>query len=206
MAEEIELKLALSPADHLRFLRHPLLREARHKTDQILDNSYFDTPELALRKHGVALRIRKQGRQRLQTVKLAASSTAASGGLSIRPEWETPYRGRFDFSPIEATAIREWLEQPEILNRIGPLFQTRFRRITWHFPLAGGGEILLALDRGSILSGGREEAISEVELELADSHDVIALQHLADKLSDRIPLTPSALSKAQRGYMLLHKE
>lgn len=203
MAKEIELKLALDTSDHLRFLRHPLLREARAKSDQILDNIYFDTPELALRKHGVALRIRKQGRQRLQTVKLAAK---ASGGLSIRPEWETPYRGRFDFSPIEATAVRQWLEQPEILNRIGPLFQTLFRRITWHFPLAGGGEILLALDRGSILSGGREEAISEVELELADSSDVIALQHLADKLSGRIPLTPSALSKAQRGYMLLNKE
>jgi adenylate cyclase len=200
MAEEIELKLALATTDQLRFLRHPLLREATAKTDQILDNTYFDTPELALRKHGVALRIRKQGRQRLQTVKLAAK---ASAGLSIRPEWETPYRGRFDFSPIEVTEIRQWLEQPEILNHIGPLFQTRFRRITWHFSIPAGGEILVALDRGHVLSGGREEIISEVELELSGSSDVTALQQLAAKLGSRVALTPESLSKAQRGYMLL---
>lgn len=200
MAEEIELKLALAATDQRRFLRHPLLREASARSDQILDNIYYDTPELALRKRGVALRVRKQGRLRLQTVKLAAK---ASAGLSVRPEWETPYRGHFDFSLIEANDIRQWLERPEILERIGPLFQTRFRRITWHLPLSAGGEVLLALDRGTILAGGREEPISEVELELAGSTDVTALQSLAEILTTRVPLKPESLSKAQRGYMLL---
>lgn len=200
MAEEIELKLALAATDWRRFLRHPLLRAASAKSDQMLDNIYYDTPELALRKRGVALRVRKQGRLRLQTVKLAAK---ASAGLSVRPEWETPYRGHFDFSPIDAGDIRQWLERPEILERIGPLFQTRFRRITWHIPLPAGGEVLLALDRGTILAGGREEPISEVELELSGSTDVTALQSLAGILATRVPLKPESLSKAQRGYMLL---
>lgn len=200
---EIELKLAIAPADHLRFLRHPLLRDASARTDQILDNAYYDTPDLALRDKGVALRIRRQGRQRLQTVKLAASANAASAGLTVRPEWETPYRGRFDFSPVSAADIRRWLEQPSIIDNIGPLFRTRFRRVTWHLPLAGGGEVLVALDRGTIHAGGREEAISEVELELSGSEDVTALQTLAAKLAARIPLTPAALSKAQRAYNLM---
>jgi adenylate cyclase len=202
MANEIELKLALAPDEQRRFLRHPLLKTATAKTDQILDNTYFDTPELALRKRGIALRVRKQGRLRLQTVKLATNRLMGAG-LSSRPEWETPYRGRFDFSPIEVAEVREWLEQAAIMENIGPLFQTRFRRITWTFPLSEGGEILLALDRGSVLSGGQAECISEIELELAGSTDVTALQSLADKLSERVPLVPADISKAQRGYTLL---
>jgi adenylate cyclase len=203
MAEEIEIKLALAAADHRRFLCQPLLREATARTDQILDNTYFDTPDLELRRKGVALRIRRQGRQRLQTVKLATGGSSV-GGLSIRPEWETPYRGRFDFSPIEVAEIREWLRQPNIAERIGPLFQTRFRRITWTFPLPAGGEILLAFDRGTVVSGEREEPISEVELELSASRDVVSLQDLADKLAARVKLVPELRSKAQRGYQLLN--
>lgn len=202
MADEIELKLTLAAIDQQRFLRHPLLKTATSKTDRILDNTYFDTPTLALRKNGIALRVRKQGRQRLQTVKLA-TNRATGTGLSIRPEWETPFRGKFDFSPIENNEVRQWLEQPAIRDAIGPLFQTRFRRITWRFPLSGKGEIEVALDRGFILAGGREEAISEVELELSGSRDVSALHQLAAQLSARVPLTPADISKAQRGYTLL---
>lgn len=200
MAQEIEIKLAIAPGDHLRFMRQPLLRACGKRTDEMLDTTYFDTPELELRKHGVALRIRKHGRRLVQTVKLAAGS---SGGLSMRPEWETPYRGEFDFSPIEDVKVRAWLDQPAIRGRLGPLFRTRFRRLTWHLPLAGGGEVLLALDRGHILAGGMEAAISEVELELSGSRDVAALTALAAQLNARLPLEPSSLSKAQRGYDLL---
>lgn len=200
MAEEIEIKLLLAPTDQRRFMRHPLLRTATQRTDQLLDNTYFDTPDMALKRYGAALRIRRQGRQRLQTVKLAAK---AIGGLSIRPEWEVPYRGRFDFSAIEVESVRLWLTRPEILNAIAPLFQTRFRRITWHLPLAAGGEVLVALDRGAVLAGGRTEVISEVELELSGSRDVAALQAIAADLAQRVGLTLSSVSKAQRAYALL---
>ena len=52
--EEIEIKLALMPTDQRRFMRHPLLRSATARTNQILDNIYFDTPDLALKKYGVS--------------------------------------------------------------------------------------------------------------------------------------------------------
>lgn len=200
MAQEIEIKLGIAPGDHRRFMRQPLLRACTRRTDELLDTTYFDTPELELRAHGVALRVRKYGRQRVQTVKLAAH---ANGGLSMRPEWETPYRGEFDFSPIEHMEVRAWLDQPAIRGRLGPLFRTRFRRLTWHLPLVDGGEVLLALDRGHVLAGGAEEAISEVELELSGSEDVAALTTLAAQLGARLSLEPSSLSKAQRGYDLL---
>ena len=200
MAEEIEIKLALETTDQRRFMRHPLLRLATTRTNQILDNIYYDTPDLALKKYGIALRIRRQGRQRLQTVKLGGK---AVGGLSIRPEWEVPYRGRFDFSGIDNLAARRWLEQVEILDRIVPLFQTRFRRITWHLPLDSGGEVLVALDRGDVFAAGRQAKISEVELELSGSTNIAALKNVSEQLVQRVPLVPSSISKAQRAYTLL---
>lgn len=203
MAEEIELKLALAVADQRRFLRIPLLRTALEKQEQVLDNTYFDTPDLDLRKRGIALRLRRQGRRRLQTVKLAGRVGDTVGGLTIRPEWEIPYGGRFDFSGIELDEIRQWLQEPARLARIGPLFRTRFRRISWRLVLPAGGSVLMALDRGAVLAGGREEPISEVELELSGSQDIGALHQLAAQLGERVPLVPEALSKAQRGYNLL---
>ncbi len=206
MAEEIELKLQIAASDYRRLQAHPILRAARLRTDQILDNHYFDTPDLALRHYGVALRLRKQGRQRLQTIKLAPK-VREHGGLSIRPEWETPYRRRFDFSVVEVAPVRDWLMRPEIRERIVPLFRTRFRRVTWFVPITTGGEILVALDRGfvSAQANGHEcrEAISEVELELSGSRDVAALHALAAQLCARVALTAFDLSKAHRGYALL---
>ena len=200
MAEEIEIKLALAQTDQRRFMRHPLLKSASQRTDQVLDNIYFDTPDLALRKHGIALRIRRQGRCRLQTIKLAGK---AVNGLSSRPEWEVPFGGRFDFSCVEVEEVKAWLERPEVFNEIQPLFRTKFRRITWHLPLAGGGEVLVALDRGEVSVADRSAPISEVELELYDSRDIQALNVVSDTLRQRIPLVPSNVSKSERAYQLL---
>lgn len=200
MGQEIEIKLELAQSDQRRFMRHPLLQTAIKRTDQILDNAYFDTPQLELRKHGIALRIRRQGRRRLQTVKLAGK---AVNGLSSRPEWEVPYVGRFDFSCIEVAEVKAWLERPEIFNEIEPLFRTKFRRITWHLPLAAGGEVLVALDRGEVSVADRSVAISEVELELYNSNDLQALNAVSDTLRQRIPLVPSNVSKSERAYELM---
>lgn len=197
MAEEVELKLALAEGHQARFLRHPLLKQALGRHVETLDNIYYDTEDLSLRRRGVALRLRRKGRLWLQTVKLAGASAA---GLSSRPEWEGPYTGHFDFSAVEQHAVREWLQRPKLLARIVPICETRFRRITWTFA-APPGTVLLTLDRGWIIGSGRREAISEVELELAGA-PVHAIFAVATQLAQRATLTPSVLSKAERGYRL----
>lgn len=197
MAEEVELKLALADEHQARFLRHPLLRQAVLRHAETLDNIYYDTAKLALHRRGIALRLRRQGREWLQTVKLAGSSAA---GLSTRPEWEAPYSGHFDFSAIDEPRLRQWLQRPRLLARIVPICETRFRRITWKFAAAPGA-VLLTLDRGWIIANGRREAISEVELELAGA-PVHAIFSIASQLAQRTRLTPSVLSKAERGYRL----
>jgi inorganic triphosphatase YgiF len=197
MAEEVELKLALAEAHQPRFLRHPLLAQAAARHLETLDNIYYDTTDFALRRRGISLRLRRKGRDWLQTVKLAGNSTA---GLSSRPEWEVPYTGHFDFSAVDMAPVREWLQRPKLLSRIVPICETRFRRLTWRFA-ATPGAVLLTLDRGWIIANGRREAISEVELELAGA-PMHAIFELATQLAQRVTLTPSVLSKAERGYRL----
>lgn len=197
MAEEIELKLALAEKEQPRFLRHPLLQRAAHRHRETLDNIYYDTPDLALRNRGIALRLRRQGGRWLQTVKLAGTAAA---GLASRPEWETPYAGHFDFSAIGSEDVRAWLQRPRLLARIVPIFETRFRRRTWRFD-ASSGAVLLTLDRGWIIANDRRAAISELELELAGA-PLDALFDLALPLAEHIALTPAVFSKAERGYRL----
>lgn len=193
MAHETELKVALPESAHRAFLRHPLLKAATGKHTAQLVSVYYDTPELALRKSGVAVRLRRHGRQWLQTVKCAGTS---AGGLSMRPEWEAPYAGHFDFSAIDDDAVRARLERPRVLSRLVPVFETSFRRTTWSF-----GDVLLMFDRGWIAAGGRREPISELEFELAGG-DVGRLFDLALKLAEELPLLPAPLSKAERGFLL----
>jgi inorganic triphosphatase YgiF len=197
MGNEVELKLALDEVHQARLLRHPLLRQAGDRHVTILDNIYYDTATLALRRRGISLRLRRRGDTWLRTVKLAGSATA---GLSSRPEWEQPYGGHFDFSDIEQTTLRSWLQRPELLARILPVCETRFRRVTWRLP-AETGAVLVTLDRGWVIADGKREVISEVELEL-DGAPVQALFRIAGELAERVSLTPAVLSKAERGYRL----
>lgn len=198
MAEEIELKLALPESAHRHVLRHPALRAALSRHTQQLINLYYDTPTRDLYRRGVALRLRRQGKTWLQTVKCAGKSAA---GLTSRPEWETPYSGHFDFSVIEDAGLCRWLDKDRIRGRITPQFETNFRRTTWRFEPRRGTVVLLMFDRGWIAAGGRREAISELEIELA-SGGIDALYELAQALAEDIPLFPALLSKAERGYRL----
>ncbi|MDP2794649.1 MAG: CHAD domain-containing protein [Sulfurisoma sp.] len=130
MADEIELKLALPESAHGLLLRQSALKEAVSRRTGQLINLYYDTPDLDLHRRGIALRLRQTHGAWLQTVKCAGSG---GGGLTARPEWETPYGGRFDFSAVEDEDVRRWLERPKVLLRLTPIFETSFRRTTWRF-------------------------------------------------------------------------
>lgn len=200
MANEVELKLALPESARRALLRLPLLKTATAKKSERLVNLYYDTPGLQLQRRGIALRVRRQGRLWLQTVKCAGRAAA---GLSSRPEWETPYGGRFDFSLVDAPEVRHWLERERIRTRLAPLFETNFLRTTWRFEPAPGIALLLAFDRGWVAAAGRREAISELEIEIV-SGEAGHLFDLARRIAQRVPLAPALQSKAERGYRLFH--
>ncbi len=200
MATEIELKLALPEAQQKLLARHALLGDhAESLGTTRLRNIYFDTPELALQRRGIALRLRRQGRRWLQTVKCAGRST---GGLSERPEWEQPYNGSsFEFRAIDSPELRRFLSRNRILDTLAPVFETTFTRRHWRICPSPGAAIVVALDRGAITSGERSEPISEIELEL-ERGGANDLFDVARKLSAEFALKPESLSKAERGYRL----
>ncbi|MDI6746900.1 MAG: CHAD domain-containing protein [Rhodocyclaceae bacterium] len=201
MAEEIELKLALPEDAQRNFLRHPLLQQAARKQSYRLTNLYYDTPARELRQRGIALRLREHGGFWLQSVKCAGQR---AGGISARPEWETPYAGHFDFTAIDDPVVRDWLSRPKLLARIAPVFETNFQRTAWTFELPRGTRIELALDRGWIVANGQRQAISEIEIELL-AGEAMQLFVMAQTLAQRIPLAPAPQSKADRGYRLFQQ-
>ncbi|MDX5410990.1 MAG: CHAD domain-containing protein [Thauera sp.] len=202
MNHEIELKLALPRRTLAALRRHPLVAAAEKCGNAVtLDNTYYDTPRLQLKARKVAVRTRRQGRQMLQTVKCAAVS---SGGLSQRPEWETPWTGGFDFSAVDDPATARLLERHR--DELVPVFTTRFRRETRRIVPHEGASILLMIDTGAVhvrTAEGieRETEICELELELERGRAQDLLD-LACTLARDLPLMPADVSKAERGYRL----
>jgi len=196
---EIEFKLSCTPQTATTLGRQLTRLTGAPPQKLRLQNTYYDTPNQDLRAHGIALRIRKQGATQLQTVKCAG---IVSGGLSSRPEWETPYSGRFDFSAVDDMRVREQLEILARLPGYRATLDTNFYRHVWHWRPAADTHVEIVLDRGRILAGGREEAICEIELELVSGQSERLLDLVA-QLSTLAPLFPCPLSKAARGSRLM---
>jgi inorganic triphosphatase YgiF len=195
MSTEIELKLQLDAKNARKLAEHPLLAGLATERQRLL-NTYYDTPDLALHQHRVALRFRRKGWEWLLTVK---SAEPASGGLAVRSEWEaaaTP--GRFDFAHVDAPELKGFLEAAT--PRLEPVFTTDFRRQVWQVPF-GESRIELALDRGHIASGNRRERICEIELELLAGR-IADIFGLTRSLQKHLQLYPAVASKAERGYRL----
>ncbi|MEI7430859.1 MAG: CHAD domain-containing protein [Betaproteobacteria bacterium] len=204
MAKEIELKLRLSPSRARRLLEHPVLAGSSPQKYRLL-NTYYDTPELDLRKRGVALRLRRKGWALwLMTVK---GGDSGAGGLAQRNEWEVPTKpGVFNFEVVTDNRLREFLELN--LPRLQPVFSTDFTRTAWTLNRAGS-IVEMALDRGKIngraVTGDRSqvsEPLCEVELELIEGSSPDALFDLAIELAADLQLHPEIVSKAERGYAL----
>jgi inorganic triphosphatase YgiF len=198
MTHQIALKLAVAEDRHGVLSRHPALALAADREQQQLASIYYDTGRLALRRAGVLLRLRKRGVSWLQTVK---RQDASDGGLTQRPEWQTPYLNHFDFSHVDDAELRDWLQRDKIAGRLAPVFETNFRRTLWMLDRDRDTRILVKLDRGWIASNGRRDNISELELQLV-SGGIDGLYALALELAQRHALPPLLLSKAERGYRL----
>ncbi len=201
MATETELKLQLHAADLPLLLAHPLLAQAA-PAERLL-NTYFDTPDLALKARRMAVRERLAGDTWLLTVKTAGSST---GGVSRRREWEGPTTpGTLDLAALVDDA--ELAAELMVLRpTLRPLFATDFARRRWVLNHAGA-QVEVALDEGTVSVPGStlSEPLLELELELLSGPDA-ALLLLANELrrcpSGTLALLPSDVSKAQRGMAL----
>ncbi|OCW27226.1 inorganic triphosphatase [Pseudomonas sp. S3E12] len=203
MQKETEIKLRVSRETLAALREHPLLKK-RNKSGwerRELMNQYFDTPERDLAQAKVALRLRKDGDEIIQTLKTRGQSVA---GLSERNEynWDLP-KAKLDVKKLDGDC---WPEQLAELDKktLKPIFTTDFVReraeIAWG---RGKAKVVIeaALDLGHVVVGKQKEEICELELELREGEPA-ALLELAAELAATLALMPCDISKAERGYRL----
>ncbi len=209
--QEIELKLTAPDPDLLQDLATVQRIDGAVVTPEAtetLRSIYYDTPDLRLRKRGVALRVRQIGNRFVQSVKGANSG---GGSLQRRFEWEaTVPTMAVDLGVIDDTRARA------LLGAVAPdelvaVFETRVSRqisraTTTAAPTSDAaptepGAVEIAVDRGEIVSGDVRVPLAEVELELKNGRPE-DVYRLALALVEAAPLTVALESKAARGYRL----
>lgn len=192
MGREIELKLDLSEVSAEALSRWGGLPEREDVSR--LHSVYFDTPDGKLAERGMSLRIRKDGKRRIQTVK-ADGGTAA--GLFARREWEMPVRGSV---PVldDRTPVAVLLG--DAVGQVAPAFEVDVERTRWILA-EGEARVELVLDRGIVRAGEREAALCEIELELMAGPPAV-LFGIARRIDGEVPVRPGIFSKSDRGYRL----
>lgn len=197
MSTEIEMKLAMVPGDAERVLAHPIVTAALRgpPASKRLLSIYFDTPDLALHQHRVALRVRDKGGRWVQTLKTAGSG---DDGLFVRRELECDVAGdRVEVEKVADDELRAWLVG--LGDRLEAVFVTDFVRQKGDLELGDGCVAELCVDVGEVRAGEMSEPLSEVELELVTG-DVEPLKRFSGELRAALGLRPDNRSKAERGY------
>lgn len=203
MVKETEIKLRASRATLAALREHPLLKKRNKSGWQHtpLFNQYYDTPARDLAGAKVALRLRRDGEQFIQTLKSRGQSVA---GLSERNEWDWYLdKPELDLGKLDDQCWPASLAELD-KRTLMPLFTTDFVRekaeIAWG---RGKAKVVIeaALDLGKVIAGEGEEEICELELELRQGEPA-ALLELACELAEGLPLMPCDISKAERGYRL----
>jgi len=207
LKEEIEIKLLVQPQDIESLVNSAFIRQLKAKREiKQLENTYFDTDNWSLQCEKIALRIRKDGSDYIQTLKTKGK---CEKGLHKRLEWEWPLAAN-DLNTA-LIPIEHWPSQI-VYKHLKPIFNTNFQRSIWTFEhRASQGEsaiIEMALDQGVISSDliANTEAICELELELV-SGNVNVLLEVAKLLKKECPnLKHSDVSKAARGFALIKEQ
>lgn len=197
MAVETELKLHIAPEHLERLRRHSFLKQisSGRAVTRTLRNIYFDTPDLSLHAHEMALRLRHAGNLWLQTLKGGGGMEA---GLHSRNEWETAVAGEaLDLPALKAAGGKL---PSGVGKQLQAIFSTDFSRFVRQVQY-DGAEIELCVDSGEIRAGEKSRPISELELELK-SGEPRQLFALALELLERVPLQIELFSKAEYGYRL----
>ena len=202
--EEIELKLVVAP-ERLAGLRQAL--RAGAVRNERLQAVYFDTPDERLGRAGAALRLRREGRRWVQTLKVGTRDALRrlehNAVVPAPPKGEEPalvlarHAGTPAGEAIARIAAGETLE-------LVPRFRTDVRRTVRSMRVAGA-RIEAALDVGAVVAAARVEAIHELELELV-SGSIDGLLQAALRWLEPHGLWIGTVTKAERGARLARGE
>ena len=197
---ELELKFQV-PKEVLASLQRELKRRGARSTPMLA--RYFDTPDGDLDRHGLSLRLRREGGEWVQTLKAEGASAVDRLEHNAPLSASTGLPPELDMARHQGTEAGAALEEaladarvPELLER----YVTDVMRLACELR-PGGAEVEAALDLGTIRANGRAMPICELGLEhkSGDSH---ALFSLATVWSEHGGLWLNTLSKSRRGTAL----
>ena len=94
MSQEVEIRLAARPDDLKRISQGRFVKKLSqgNAATRRYSTIYYDTPEFSLAKKGVSLRVRRSGRNYVQTIKEADEPQTYYGMACRTPggEWQVP--------------------------------------------------------------------------------------------------------------------
>lgn len=154
---------------------------------------YFDTAERDLARQGAALRLRLEGEQWVQTLKLRGQDELSV--IEFNHPRAEPVLDLNLYNNTSATSVFSTLSSPLELR-----YQTDVQRTTATIK-HGSTEVELALDLGSILAKSHELPISEIEFELKTG-DMAEVFALAANWLTQFKLIIELRSKSERGALL----
>ncbi len=199
--KELELKIEIDPAAADRLARSPaVLRfgEAEPET-RTLRTIYYDTPDLALARADLALRLRHDGTTWCQTAK---ARRALLAGVSEAEESTVPAEGpEPDIAAIPEAAIRDEILAALDGAALAAAYETEMTRTTRRLALPHLGTVELALDLGEVRGGGRAQPVAEAEIELLSGSPRTVFE-AARHLFPEGGVRPALETKAERGARL----
>lgn len=197
VAGEIELKLLVNAERMAHFNAAPIIASnARNKgARKHLKSVYYDTPERALRKSGLSLRVRQNGARFVQTVK-----TDAADDPLRRGEWEASVPSLAPDLALAMPFIPEKLREQLETQPLEAVFTADIHRHARMIDLPSG-TVEIAFDQGELIAGDRSLPVSEIELELK-SGSASTIYEIALRLAEHGAVKPSIRSKSARGFDL----
>lgn len=162
-----------------------------------METTYYDTFDAKLSFHHWTLRRRFENGLSVCTLK----TPDPRGG---RSEWEVEAGGIMTGIPrlCQAGAPLELMMMT--VGGVQPVCGAKFTRLALQLEVPGA-TVELALDRGVLMGGGREEALQEVEVELKAGADSAAIA-FAKLLEEKYHLIPEHSSKYKRALRLARGE
>ena len=208
-ATELELKFHIAP-ERLAGVRAAMTRQATATVAapqrMRLQACYFDTPDGALAAAHLSLRLRKEGRRWVQTLKAPGDSAVR------RLEHEVEVRAP-DARGVPAIDVARHLgtDAGRALDRVLKHGDRRTALVVhyltdvWRRRLpaaAAGGQLEIAFDEGRIVAGERSLPVCEIEFELKSGPSA-ALFEVARAWRAAHGLCLATVSKAERGERLV---
>ena len=198
MAQEVELKFLIESGGLPMLDALPVIgKRLRRAPRKHIETTYFDTSDRRFTDNGFALRVRKQDKNALLSIKQAGS--LGSG----REEWERPITGdEPNADNMSDSPAAPLLRKNGNGADLAPLYTVAVDRASF-LVKEGAAQIEIAVDRGEIKRDGAELPVCELELELKKG-EPSQLFALAQRFIDKAPLRLSLVSKGDRGDRLVN--